>query len=139
MTERDQVVQFLVEKIEEMKKEHVADLMRANRSDELKAIAEKLDLSVLNNFVESDYLDLSPEELPEDSLLELVFILNHSSLPDDDVFLDWTVFRDALAKTGKSLEYQIAELMDDWNIGDLTLEEILTGEVDEDDDENDDN
>lgn len=139
MTERNQVVQFLVEKIEEMKKEHVADLMRANRSDELKAIAEKLDLSVLNNFVESDYLDLSPEELPEDSLLELVFILNHSSLPDDDVFLDWTVFRDALAKTGKSLEYQIAELMDDWNIGDLTLEEILTGEVDEDDDENDDN
>lgn len=139
MTERDQVVQFLVEKIEEMKKEHVADLMRANRSDELEAIAEKLDLSVLNNFVESDYLDLSPEELPEDSLLELVFILNHSSLPDDDVFLDWTVFRDALAKTGKSLEYQIAELMDDWNIGDLTLEEILTGEVDEDDDENDDN
>ena len=139
MTERNQVVQFLVEKIEEMEKEHVADLMRANRSDELKAIAEKLDLSVLNNFVESDYLDLSPEELPEDSLLELVFILNHSSLPDDDVFLDWTVFRDALAKTGKSLEYQIAELMDDWNIGDLTLEEILTGEVDEDDDENDDN
>ena len=139
MTERDQVVQFLVEKIEEMKKEHVADLMRANRSDELKAIAEKLDLSVLNNFVESDYLDLSPEELPEDSLLELVFILNHSSLPDDDVFLDWTVFRDALAKTGKSLEHQIAELMDDWNIGDLTLEEILTGEVDEYDDENDDN
>lgn len=139
MTERNQVVQFLVEKIEDMKKEHVADLMRANRSDELEAIAEKLDLSVLNNFVESDYLDLSPEELPEDSLLELVFILNHSSLPDDDVFLDWTVFRDALAKTGKSLEYQIAELMDDWNIGDLTLEEILTGEVDEDDDENDDN
>lgn len=136
MTERDHVVQFLVEKIDEMKKEHVADLMRANQSDELKAIAEKLDLSVLNNFVKSDYLELYPKELPEDSLLELVFILNHTSFPDDDVFLDYTDFRDALAKTGKSLECQIAELMDDWNIGDLTLEEILTGEV-EDWDEDD--
>ena len=136
MTERDHVVQFLVEKIDEMKKEHVADLMRANRLDELNTIAEELDLSVLNNFVKSDYLELYPKELPEDSLLELVFILNHTSFPDDDVFLDYTDFRDALAKTGKSLECQIAELMDDWNIGDLTLEEILTGEV-EDWDEDD--
>ena len=148
MTERDHVVQFLVEKIDEIKKEHVADLMRANRLDELNTIAEELDLSVLLDFVEeSYYLNLSPEELPEDSLLELVFILNQTSLSDDDVFLDWIVFRDALAKTRKSLEYQIAELMDNWNIGDLTLEEILTGEIEDwdeddlnkDDDENDDN
>lgn len=136
MTERDHVIQFLFKKIDEMKKEHVADLMRAKRLDELNTIAEKLDLSVLNYFVKSYYLDLPLEGLPEDSLLEMVFIINQTSFSDEDILLDWNVFRDALAKTGKSLECQIAELMDDWNIGFLTLEQLLTGKV-EDCDKND--
>lgn len=136
MTERDHVIQFLFKKIDEMKKEHVADLMRANRLDELNTIAEKLDLSVLNYFVKSYYLDLPLEGLPEDSLLEMVFILNQTSFSDEDILLDWNVFRDALAKTGKNFECQIAELMNDWNIGFLTLEQLLTGKV-EDCDKND--
>ena len=136
MTERDHVIQFLFKKIDEMKKEHVADLMRANRLDELNTIAEKLDLSVLNYFVKSYYLDLPLEGLPEDSLLEMVFIINQTSFSDEDILLDWNVFRDALAKTGKNFECQIAELMNDWNIGFLTLEQLLTGKV-EDCDKND--
>lgn len=131
MTERDHVIQFLFKKIDEMKKEHVADLMRAKRLDELNTIAEKLDLSVLNYFVKSYYLDLPLEGLPEDSLLEMVFIINQTSFSDEDILLDWNVFRDALAKTGKNFECQIAELMDDWNIGYLTLEQLLTGKVED--------
>lgn len=131
MTERDHVIQFLFKKIDEMKKEHVADLMRAKRLDELNTIAEKLDLSVLNYFVKSYYLDLPLEGLPEDSLLEMVFIINQTSFSDEDILLDWNVFRDALAKTGKNFECQIAELMDDWNIGYLTLEQFLTGKVED--------
>ena len=131
MTERDHVIQFLFKKIDEMKKEHVADLMRAKRLDELNTIAEKLDLSVLKYFVKSYYLDLPLEGLPEDSLLEMVFIINQTSFSDEDILLDWNVFRDALAKTGKNFECQIAELMDDWNIGYLTLEQLLTGKVED--------
>ena len=131
MTERDHVIQFLFKKIDEMQKEHVADLMRAKRLDELNTIADKLDLSVLNYFVKSYYLDLPLEGLPEDSLLEMVFIINQTSFSDEDILLDWNVFRDALAKTGKNFECQIAELMDDWNIGYLTLEQLLTGKVED--------
>lgn len=137
MPERHQVVQFLVEKIEEMKKEHVADLMRANQLEELNKISARLDLSLLPDFVENNFLKLSMEELPEDSLLESVFILRHVGFSDDEVFSDWHDFKATLKNTGKDLECQIAELMDLYNICCLTLEEILTGKIEDDDEDED--
>ena len=137
MPERHQVVQFLVEKIEEMKKEHVADLMRANQLEELNKISARLDLSLLTDFVENNFLKLSMEELPEDSLLESVFILCHVGFSDDEVFSDWHDFEATLKNTGKDLECQIAELMDLYNICCLTLEEFLTGKIEDDNEDAD--
>lgn len=134
--ERKKVVAFLVNKIEEMKKEHVDDLMRANRIEELEAIAETLDLSEIDEYIqEEDYLNLKLEEMPADRLLETVFVLNSSESEDYEIWEDWEELQSALKDSGKSLESQIAELMECDNICDLTLEVLLSGEIPEEDDD----
>ena len=100
--ERKKVVAFLVNKIEEMKKEHVDDLMRANRIEELEAIAETLDLSEIDEYIqEEDYLNLKLEEIPADSLLETVFVLINSEVDDRQIWEDWEEFQSALKDSGK--------------------------------------
>lgn len=123
--EREQVLEFLVNKIDEMKREHVADLMRANRVEELEAIAETIDLSKMDEYIQQESLKLRLDEIPEDSLLEIAFILCESENCDDDIFEDWEIFQEALSSSGKTLEYHIAEIMEHYNLGSVSVEELL--------------
>ena len=129
MKKREDVLEFLVKKIEEMKKEHVADLMRANRVEELKAIAEAIDLSEMDEYIGREDLELRLAEIPADSLLETVFVLINSEIDDCEIWEDWEELQSALKDSGKALECQIANLMGGWNLGFLTVEELLTGDV----------
>ena len=122
---REQVVKFLVKTIEEMKKEHVADLMRANRLEELEAIAETIDLSKMDDNIHQENLELRLDEIPEDSLLETAFILCKSKSCDENIFEDWEIFQEALDSSGKSLEYHIAEIMDCFSLCCISVEELI--------------
>lgn len=136
MEKREDVLEFLVEKIEEMKKEHVADLMRANRVEELEAIAETIDLSEIDEYIqEGDYLNLKLEEIPADSLLETVFVLNNSKREDYEIWEDWQYVARVLEDSGRELECIIADLMRFDDLCNFTLEVLLSGEIPEEDDD----
>ena len=125
MTRRKEVLNFLVNTIDNLKQQNVADLMRKGDLKKLKDIASKLDLSGLNEFIAYEPLDLEFSEIPENSYLELVFIINNSNCPDNEVFDNWWDFVDFLRNIGKNLEVHIAEAMDDDDLCDLTLNDLI--------------
>ena len=125
MTKREEVISFLVNTIDNLKQQNVADLMRKGELKKLKPIASMLDLSGLNEFIAYEPLDLKFSEIPEDSYLELVFIINNSNCPDNEVFDNWWDFVDFLRNIGKNLEVHIAEAMDDDDLCDLTLNDLI--------------
>lgn len=135
MEKREEVLEFLVEKIEEMKKEHVADLMRANRVEELEAIAEAIDLSEMDEYIQKEDLELRLAEIPADSLLETVFVLNNSKREDYEIWEDWQDVARALEDSGRELECIIADLMRFDDLCNFTLEVLLSGEIPEEDDD----
>ena len=135
MEKREDVLEFLVEKIEEMKKEHVADLMRANRVEELEAIAETLDLSEIAEYSQKKHLDLKLAEIPTDSLLETVFTLNNCKSLDGEIWEDWQEVTRMLEDSERELEILIAGLMRYDNLCTFSIEELLSGEIPEEDDE----
>ena len=125
MTKREELINFLVNTIGNLKEQNVADLMRKGELKKLKPIASMLDLSGLNEFIAYEPLDLKFSEIPEDSYLELVFIINNSNCPDNEVFDNWWDFVDFLRNIGKNLEVHIAEAMDDDDLCDLTLNDLI--------------
>ena len=100
-------------------------LSGVNTLKKLKEIASKLDLSGLNEFIAYEPLYLKFSEIPENSYLELVFIINNSNCPDNEVFDNWWDFVDFLRNIGKNLEVHIAEAMDDDDLCDLTLNDLI--------------
>lgn len=51
---REEVLKFFEITVKKMKEEHVADLMRANRVEELEEIAKQIDFTILNAYQEEN-------------------------------------------------------------------------------------
>ena len=135
---RKNVIRFLEETIEFLKKEHVDDLMRAGRVEELEEIGLQINFEPLDDYLKGKIvgtLELTLEEIPENSLLEMVFIANRSEYSDWDIFDNWTELQEALLKKKGKLEFIIGSLIEYSNLSDLSLEELLTGEIVEEDDD----
>ena len=49
--DRITVMEFLEEEINKMKEEHVADLMRANRVEELEEVGNKINFTILEEYL----------------------------------------------------------------------------------------
>ena len=136
MTKRERAIRILIQKVEEAKQAHVEDLMRANRAEELEELTKEFDMSDFDDNVESiGRLQLKLAEIPEDSLLELVFVLNSSNSWDHQIWDNWEEFTAALRESGQPLEIQVADLMEDCNLFEYTLEELLSGKHSEEDDD----
>lgn len=135
-TKREKAIKILLERVTQAKQEHIADLMRANRVEELEELVKEFDMSDFDDNVESiGRLQLKLAEIPEDSLLELVFVLNSSNSWGHQIWDNWEEFTAALRESGQPLEIQIADLMEDCNLSEYTLEELLSGKHSEEDDD----
>lgn len=136
MTKREKAIQILIQKVKEAKQAHVEDLMRANRVEELEELAKEFDMSDFDDNVESiGRLQLKLTEVPEDCLLELVFVLNAGNSWDHEVWEDWSEFVETLRNSGQPLEIQVADLMEDCNLSEYTLEKLLSSKHSEEDDD----
>lgn len=132
MTKRENAIQILIQKVKEAKQAHVEDLMRANRVEELEELAKEFDMSDFDDNVESiGRLQLKLTEVPEDCLLELVFVLNAGNSWDHEVWEDWSEFVETLRNSGQPLEIQVADLMEDCNLSEYTLEKLLSSKHDD--------
>ena len=132
MTKREKAIQILIQKVKEAKQAHVEDLMRANRVEELEELAKEFDMSDFDDNVESiGRLQLKLTEVPEDCLLELVFVLNAGNSWDHEVWEDWSEFVETLRNSGQPLEIQVADLMEDCNLSEYTLEKLLSSKHDD--------
>ena len=76
-------------------------------------------------------LQLKLTEVPEDCLLELVFVLNAGNSWDHEVWEDWSEFVETLRNSGQPLEIQVADLMEDCNLSEYTLEKLLSSKHDD--------
>ena len=136
ITKREKAIKILRERVNQAKQEHIADLMRANRVEELEELVKEFDMSDFDDNVESiGRLQLKLTEVPEDCLLELVFVLNAGNSWDHEVWEDWSEFVETLRNSGQPLEIQVADLMEDCNLFEYTLEELLSGKHPEEDDD----
>lgn len=127
MEERKKIIEFFYKELEKLKtEEHVEDLMKARRSEELKRIVEKIDFSPVRKFIEkNESLDLSKDEIKEEFCYEIVIYIWGSGKGDWDFFEEDDEFRDVLYEKEEELAEAIADLIAEYNLCDCTLGELL--------------
>lgn len=127
---REKVIKFLEAQLKKLKEEHVADLMKANRVEELEEIADELEFEPLVEFLEENIiLDLENHEILEDCHYELAFYISQSGYDDTCIFDDYEDFVDLLEKTQEELAETIATIMVTTDLCACSIEELLSGEL----------
>ncbi len=131
MATRKEAKQFLFEQLEKLhKEEHVDDLMKDGRIEELVDIPEDLDCSVLRDFLnEHNKFFLEVEEIPDGCHYELAFWINQSCEPwfDNQIFDDYEEYIIFLYSLGENLADTIAATMESRDLSGLALAELLFG------------
>lgn len=125
--QREDILKFLEDQCKALKEEHVGQLMEDGRIGKLKQIAQKLDRSLLKEFCKKERLELATFEIPEDCEYELVFYLCGSRIEDRKIFHNDKDFIKLLREKEEELANTISETMEMWNLGELTIEELLWG------------
>lgn len=125
--DRKKVVEFLRSQLKKLKEEeHVEDLMKHGRIDELKEVAEEMDYSMLDEFCIEDDLDLEMDEIPlEGYEYEMVFYAMYSELDDLEIFADDDDFIELLEAKNEKIASKIVELMFLNDLSEITIEELL--------------
>jgi len=135
MVTRKETKKFLCKQLEKLhKEEHVDDLMKAGRLDELADIASDLDFSIFCDFFEyHEEFFLELEEIPNECHYEVIFyfLCQDEDWEDIEIFDDWEEIIDFFRNCEEKTAQNIAWLMERHNLCALTLKEILNGEVDE--------
>ncbi len=130
--ERQEVLEFLGVQLKKLKEEHVADLMKANRVEELKEVANEMEFGPLNAFIEENgYLELEFFEIPKGYHYELAFYISQSECVDNDIFEDFDDFIELLEETQEELAEKIATTMAGHSLCDCSIEELLSGKLEE--------
>lgn len=133
---REVVLKFLEAQLKKLKEEHVSDLMKANRVEELKDIAKELKFKVLKKFYEENKsLKLKVCEIPEGYHYELAFYICQSGYDDSQIFENYKDFIKLLEGTGEELGRTIAAIMEWRDLSGGSIEELSSGLPDEDDEE----
>lgn len=125
---REEVLEFLEAQLNKLKEEHVADLMKANRVEELEEIVDELEFDTLEEFCdENGSLNLEICEILEDFHYELAFYISQSGCEDHEIFEDEDDFRELLKETQEELAETIADTMESYNLRWCSIEELLSG------------
>lgn len=133
---REVVLKFLEAQLKKLKEEHVSDLMKANRVEELEEIVDELEFDTLEEFCdENESLKLEICEIPEDFHYELAFYISQSGCEDREIFEDYDDFRELLKETQEELAETIADTMERYDLRWCSIEELLAGVPTEDDEE----
>jgi len=130
--DRITVMEFLEEEINKMKEKHVEDLMRANRVEELEEVGNKIDFTILEEYLkEKQILGINSQEVPQDSWLEFIFIIHQSGFDYEKstycIWGDLEEILEHLKECSGKLERKIADLMHRKFLADYSLEELLAG------------
>lgn len=138
MTTRKEAKRFLFEQLEKLhKEEHVDDLMKAVRLDELDDIAKDLDFSVFCDFFdEHEGFFLELEEIPDECQHETIFYFasqKGTEWLDEQIFDNYDEIIAFFRKRREKCAQNIADMMENYNLFGLTIKELLTGEVEESD------
>lgn len=70
---------------------------------------------------------MKEEEIPKDGLLELTFIINASTLEDLSIIESSYYLSQQMQICSEELEKKIGKLLEDSDIGKMTLEDMLSG------------
>ncbi len=124
MVTRKETKKFLCKQLEKLhKEEHVDDLMKAGRSDELADIAIDLDFSAFFDFFDDHnefFLEL--EEIPNECHYEVIFYFScQFNWEDAQIFDDCKEIIDFFRNCEEKTAQTIAECVEDYNLRSLRL------------------
>lgn len=126
-TSKEDVKKEVIKQLKKFQEEeHVADLMKAGRIEELKTIAQEIDFTMLVEYMNYDgkpFLDI--KEIPQGSALELAFYISMSQYTELDVVEDFEKFMTELQTTGK-LGKSISNNMIYMDLNEMSIEELTS-------------
>lgn len=108
---RLEMIYLVVTEVKRLRdEEHVHDLVKAGRYDEIKAISCKSSIELLEALENGDfYLELN--EIPDNGYLLLAIWMKANNIIDSDLLCDWEGFAKGLAKEdvniGKFIAYKL--------------------------------
>ena len=124
---REDIIQFINSQINYLKKNDVRQLMEKSRIDELTDISDKLDFSLLEEFISDEKrLELEIDEIPSNSSLELAFYISNGSCDDCYIFADYEDFQKLLKHDGGIVGYGIAEMLYGTELRELSIGDFTT-------------
>lgn len=103
--------------------EHVEDLMKAGRVDELSKIAKEIKFDEVNEFLSANLLNMIEEDY-EGYCMELVFYICVSGFSEVDFVKDRERFISELSDTG-NLGNIIADAMDCFYLNELSIKQLV--------------
>lgn len=124
---RKEIKKFLEGQLKYLKEQHVEDLMKAGRIQELKNIVKVLDYSLVYDFCANQKLAIQASEIPKEYLYEVVLYVSNSKMEDNEWFEDYSDFIEMLMEKGEVLAKQIAASMGIDDLCNYTIEDLLLG------------
>lgn len=127
MEEREKIIKFFYEQLEKLKAEHVEDLMKAYRSNELERIVkEEIDFSPVKKFIKkNESLCLSGDEIKEEFCYEIALYVCESGNEDAEFFEDYEEFQKVLRAKNEELAILIAENMDYCDLREYSIKDLI--------------
>lgn len=141
MRERTETIMFIQQQLKQLhEKEHVSDLMEHGQTTELEAIELKLDYSVLNSYFDEndEGLELEVTEIPEECHNELAFYFRQCGKPNYQIFADEVEMIELFEEKQGDLADNVVTSIRSKDLCCLSLEELVFGIQDDEDDEDDD-
>ncbi len=124
--ERKEVIEFLDSQFKKLKEEeHVEDLMKHGRVNELKQLAEELDFSRLHEFCKKKDLNLQIDEISEEHFYEMIFYFIYCGYDDDKIFEDYNDIIALARKKEEEMAIEIADFMEMSDLMELPIEKLI--------------
>lgn len=124
--DREKVLKFLESQLKKLKEEHVEDLMKHGRIDELEQVAEELDFSTLDEYCGKADLELEMDEIPlEGYEYEMCFYAMYSQWNDDEIFANYIDFIELLESKNEKMATEIANFMQSDDLMELSIEQLI--------------
>lgn len=125
--ERHEVMEILTEEVRKLKTMNIISLMKDDSISELETIAQQLNLSLLEIFVEKEgkLLELLVDEIPKNSCVETAFYLSRSTCRDIELIDDFDEFRLLLISEGEIIGDRLANLLETKDLCDLEVKDFV--------------
>jgi hypothetical protein len=125
MANRREVMNCIIIQLQQLKKEHVEDLMKAKRVEELYGIIEEMDVLPLQVFCEENNLWLKIPEFKHYPY-EWALYISRTGVTDIEIFDEPKEFIHFLEQMKEPLSRNIANNMRKANLCECTLQELIS-------------